>query len=372
MTKKLWVIVAIGLILRLILASTTFHPDSLAFKLGGELVASGKILNLYDFSDPNVAVLNYPPVIYWFHGIFNFLLAGFLSPNLYVKLPYLFFDLLTAFTFLKLIPNKKQASLAFIFWMFNPVNLYATYMMGQFDIIPTTFTIISIYLITKNKLEWAVLSLGVGIAFKIYPIFFLIPLIFLGKNYLDKLKLFLLGVTPYLLSILVYLPSHSFRANALFAAQSSKSLYAAIPVSGGESILLYPFALILFYLFLNGKKVNEQSFWMIYSIPLLLFFMLTHFHPQWLIWITPFLIISLVLETRKVLLPMVLIFASWFLSLFFFDPSLTLGMFGPFQSIWSYLHLNPDYNLSRSIVQTVFASASLYLIYKYLLYQSHG
>ncbi len=378
MTKTLWVILIIGIILRIVLSSITFHPDSLAFKLGGELVASGKILNLYDFSDPNVAVLNYPPAIYWFHGIFHFLLAGFLSPNLYVKLPYLIFDLLTAFVLLKLLPDKKKASFAFTAWIFNPINLYASYMMGQFDIIPTFFTILSIYLLSKNKLEWSAVSLGFGIAFKLYPVFLLIPLMLLGKNYLDKLKLFLLGMTPYLLSILVYLPSHSFRSVALFAAQSSKSLYAAIPVSGGESILLFPAALIIFYLVVYEKKIDELAIWKIYSIPLLLFFILTHYHPQWLIWITPFLIISLTLEMKKTILPVVLIFVSWFMSLFFFDPSLTIGIFAPVfpflqnaQSLWIYLHLSPDYNLSRSLIQTVFASVSMYLIYEYFPWHSH-
>jgi len=376
--KKLLPILIVGIAIRILLSFSTFHPDSLAFKLGGELIASGKILNLYDYSDSNVAILNYPPAIYWFQGLFHFLFGSLLEGSLLVKFSYLIFDLLTGFLLLKLFSSKKEAIFAFTIWMFNPINLYTTYMMGQFDIIPTFFSILSIYLIAKNKLKLAAVSLGAGIAFKIYPIFLLIPLIFLGKNYLDKLKLFIIGVIPYLFSILVYLPSHSFRTTALFAAQSSKSLYAGIPVSGGESILLFPATLMIFYLLLLEKKMNGLSFWKIYSIPLLLFFIFTHFHPQWLIWITPFLIISLTSNIRKVVLPMLLIFTSWFLSLFFFDPSLTLGMFAPIfapfqnaQSIWVYLHIFPDYNLSRSLIQSVFVSSSLYLVYEYFPRQIH-
>lgn len=372
MNKKLWTVLIIGIILRIILAVSTFHPDSLAFDLGGKLIASGKILNLYDFSDPNIAVLNYPPAIYWFHGIFHLLLANFLPAMLVVKLPYLLFDIGIAFILWKLFPNLKQGNLAFTLWMFNPLSLYAGFMMGQFDVIPTFFTVLSIYYLSKGKLSAGALALGGGIAFKIYPIFLLIPLLILGKNYFERLKLFLLGIVPYALSILIYLPSHSFRSLALFAAQSSKSLYAAIPVSGGESILLFPLALLVFYLILWQRTVSINSFWKVYSIPLFFFFIFTHYHPQWLIWITPFLIIGLVTQWKVTILPTIIIFLSWFASLFFFDPSLTLGIFSPViagsqnaLSIWRYLRLNPDYNSSRSVIQTMFAGGLVYLIYEY-------
>ncbi len=363
--KTLWMILTAGIVLRIVLSSVTFHPDILAFKLGGEVVASGKILDLYDYSDKDVAILNYPPPIYWFHGIFNFSLGNFLSIGLLVKIPYLIFDLLIGFLLLKLFVSKNQALLAFTLWMFNPVSLYATYMMGQFDIIPTFFTVLSIYFITKSRLNWAALALGGGIAFKIYPIFLLVPLIILGKNLKERLTLTTIAISPYLISILPYLPSQNFRATALFANQSTKSLYANIPVSGGESILLFPAILLMFYFFILTKKLEKINFWKIYLIPLLLFFIFTHYHPQWLIWVIPYLILDLVIEKFKNFPVHLLIFGSWFGSLFFFDPSLTLGMFAPASDIWTLLNLNVDYNLSRSLLQTIFAGASLYLIYQH-------
>lgn len=372
--NKIWIILITGIIIRIFLSLSTFHPDMEAFKLGGALFSSGKILNLYDYSS-SLAVLNYPPAIYWYHGLFHFLFSGILGINqptgLLLKLPYLVFDLLIAFVLFKLVDPKKALFILAV-WMFNPISLYATYMMGQFDIIPTFFTILSLYLITKNRLKLAALALGGGIAFKLYPVFLLIPLIILGKTFWDKLRLTGWAILPCILSIIPYLSSENFRANALFTNQSSKSLYAGIPVSGGELILLFPGALILFYLFIGTKKLDRLYYWRIYLIPLLLFFIFTHYHPQWLIWITPLLIIGLVSNTRKVVLPVLLIFASWFGSLFFFDPSLTLGIFTPIfaplqnvQSIWVYLNLHPDYNLSRSLIQTVFVAASAYLIYEY-------
>lgn len=367
--KTLWTIIILGILLRCFLSFATFHPDTQAFDLGGRVVAAGNILNLYDFSS-NLAVFNYPPLIYWFHGLFRILIP--FEGMGFVKLPYLIFDILIALTFLKLFSAAKMGKLAVALWMFNPINLYATYMMGQFDIIPTFFTLLSIYLISKNKLYLAALALGGGIAFKLYPIFLLVPLILMGKSFWDKFKLGILVVLPYILAVLPYIQSSSFRSTALFANQSSKSLYAAIAISGGESILLFPLSLIFFYLLLWYRKIDISSLWKVYTIPLLLFFIFTHFHPQWLIWITPFLIIDLVVNREKNLLPILIIFISWVGSLFFFDPSLTVGMFTPLfpvlkdiPDIWTTLNLTVDYNVARSLLQTTLAAGMFYLIYEY-------
>lgn len=373
MMKSLWIILIAGIVLRIVLSSATFHPDMLAFKLGGDIIAEGKILNLYDFSNKDIAVLNYPPPIFWFHGVFNILLGPILGTGLLVKIPYLIFDLLIAFLFLKIFTLRSEKILAFSLWMFNPIALYSTYMMGQFDIIPTFFILLSIYFVAGSKLELAALALGGGIAFKIFPVFLIIPLIILGKSFTSKVKIFSLTIIPYIFTIVPYLPSDSFRSTALLAAQSSKSLYASIPVSGGEGILLFPASLVLFYLFIWSKRADKLFYWKIYLIPLLLFFIFTHYHPQWLIWITPFLILDLVVNKFKNVLAILLIFGTWFTSLFFFDSSLTIGLFAPVWptlkdtlDIWTLLNFKVDYNLLRSLIQTIFAGASAFLIYKYL------
>ncbi len=396
--KKIWWILIIGIALRLFLSFSTFHSDLQAFNLAGKIISSGNTLNLYDYLSnlPNndlvkkIAVLNYPPAIYFFHGAFNLIYTDifkmsfvndflieradnyrnilFNFHSLFLKLPYLIFDLLTAFILFKLFNSEKQSKIAFTLWIFNPVNLYSTYMMGQFDIIPTFFVIFSLYLAGKSRVNLAALSLGLGIAFKIFPIFLLVPLILLGENYISKIKLFLLSVLPYLLSIVPFINSQGFRQTALVASQSDKSLYALLPVSGGESIFFFPASLIFFYLIIWNRK--EKYLWKLYLIPLLLFFVFTHYHPQWLLWITPFLIMNLIFERFKNLLAMLLIVGSWFGSLFFFEPSLTLGLFSPIfpnlyntYSIWNLLKIDIDYHFSRSILQTVFAASAFYLIY---------
>lgn len=390
--NKFLVILIIGILLRLFLALSTFHPDLKAFQLGGSVFASGHILDLYDFTIPQVAVLNYPPLTYFLHGIFNFIFAstGFAIINDYLfeipkifdplfnlhllllKFPYFLFDIALAFLITKLFESKREQILAFGLWMLNPVNLYATYMMGQYDIIPTFFIVATLVLVKKGKLNLSSLMLGLGIAFKIFPLLLLIPLSVLGKSWRERIRLGILGFLPYFLTILPYLPSPSFRTNALAAEQLTKSFYASIPVSGGESLLLFPLIVGLFYLIYLYKQDEPSNLWSRLMSILLLFLILTHFHPQWFLWVTPLLIVDLIKSHFKHLLEVLILLVSFLLSLLFFDPSLTIGIFGPVNpnlyqlpSVWEMLGLSPDYNFSRSVIQTSFAAAGFLLIYRH-------
>lgn len=408
MTNKILTALIIGICLRLILSVSTFHPDIKHFALAGNIVSSGHILDLYDYlstlpkddslvkTNPNYP-FNYPPAIYQLFGIVGLffrtlfsqifldhfltnyrLELGNLQFNLLLlilKIPYLVFDLFVAFllrgnSFLRLFQSQKEKNLIFYLWMFNPFNLYSTYMMGQFDIIPTFFVVLSLYLVNQKRMYLGSLSLGLGASFKLFPAFLIIPLVSLCKSWSERIKILLLAVIPYFAFILPYLPSEGFRVSALVANQTLKSLYAQIPVSAGESILLFPVVLIFYYLYLLLKNPEKITLWRMYFITLTFFFIFTHYHPQWLLWLSPFLIIDLVKTQLKNWVAVVLIFISFFISLFFFDPSLTIGLFSPLwtdlyqlPSVWEILRLNPDYNFFRSLLQTLFTGAALYLVY---------
>lgn len=403
MNRKLFFIITIAILIRIFLASATFHTDTVAYQLAGQIVASGHILDFYDYlwtlPPTNIIaqnfptkIFNYPPGIYLFYGAVNFLFANILHISLIndyliidthvfgnllfnihqliLKSPYFFFDFLTALIFSKLFKEKKDQLLAIIFWLFNPVNLYATYMMGQHDIIPTFFVILSLFLINKNKPKIAAFSLGFGMIFKQFPLFLLIPLILTEKKIINKIKLFVIGVLPYILLQIIYLPSKGFRINSLVADQTLKSFYAQIPISGGEALILFPVVLIFLYLVFYYQKINYEKLWVSYFLVLLIFFIFTHSHPQWFLWLTPFIIIDLIISKFKHWLPALLSLVSFIGLLFFFDPSLTVGMFAPIwpglynmPGIWQILKMNPDYNMCRSILQSLFAGVAVFYIY---------
>lgn len=399
--KIIWILV-IGILIRLGLAFSTFHSDVQPFYFAGSVIAKGNVFNFYDYlgnlpsSNPILKVyptylFNYPPLVYFFLGPISYLLSLLFKPELLhnfifnlpsilgniqlnflllaLKFPYLPFDLGVGILLYKLFEKPKNKFLAFTLWMFNPINLYATYMMGQFDVIPTFLAVLALYMaVKKNKYFLSALFLGLGASFKIFPFLFLVPLALLKDKWMDRIKIVGIGVATYIATILPFINSQGFRANALVAGQTTKSMYASLPISGGESIIFFPFLILLFYLiFLFGKNKPGQL-WSKFFAVILLFFIFTHYHPQWFVWITPFIIFDLVKSKFRHWLLAVLAFISWLGLVSLFDPGLSVWLFSP---VAPYLYgqkglwIPSDLNMARSYLQTIFVSVGAYYIYYY-------
>ncbi|MDO8573416.1 MAG: hypothetical protein Q7R77_01570 [Candidatus Daviesbacteria bacterium] len=408
--RPLVFILLIGIIIRFILSAITFHPDIIHFDLAGYVLGKGNFLNFYDYTyglDKNDPVLknypvnlfNYPPAVYFYVGSMNWIFTSLTEKNFHnmflfdfkntlgniqlnfhlilLKIPYLLFDGAIAYFLYNIFLNKKEKILALALWVFNPWVLYSTYMMGQFDIIPTAFVVSALYIIKKNynfnkKIFIAVVLLGIGASFKIYPLLFLLPVAFLLKKRFNKLLAIILGISVYVITILPFIGSSGFRSTALLANQTLKSLYAQIPISGGESIILFLASVGFFYIVYLYRGKEVENLWQSFFIIMLLFFIFTHYHPQWFLWLTPFLIFELIYSNFKHLILMVLMGVSFLGAVFLFEQSLTIGLFSPLNAalfdgldLWRLLHINIDLNFARSLFQTLFASVAVYFIYYY-------
>ncbi len=409
--NTLWTIVISGFVIRIILSLIGYHSDVQPFDLAGYVLSQGNPLGFYDYL-PHLAqdnpilqvypsnLFNYPPLVYFFLGsmslIFTFFTDQALHYNflfhvssvlgdprinlhlLMLKMPYFIFDGLSLWLIYRLFETKKQKMLALLLWTFNPINLYAIYLVGQFDGIPTFFVLLSLWIIqrkttTRTKdLCLAALSLGVGAAFKIFPLFFLIPLALLSNRWRDRLLVGGIGVGVYFGPSLPFIFSKGFRSTALVANQTLKSLYPQLPISGGESVFLFAAVLLFVYWLYVYHSVQKNQLWQAFFLPMLLFFMFTHYHPQWLVWLTPFLLFDLVTNGLKHWLLVVSLLISFLGAVLFFDPGLSIGLFSAINpnlydsvSIWTLMGLHPDYNFMRSLFQTLFFSIGLYYLYYY-------
>ncbi len=406
MKRKITIILVIGILIRLFLAFSTFHPDLQVFYYAGEVIAKGNILNFYDYlrnlppGDPILTIYPtnlfiYPPLFYFFFGPVSHLLSspfsynilhnfifglsmvlGNLQLNLFllaIKLPYLAFDLGIAFLLFRLFEKPKNKLLAFTLWIFNPINLYATYMMGQFDVIPTFLTVLALFLaVKKEKYFYSALFLGLGASFKIFPVLLLVPLALVRKKWIERLIIIAIGAGTYILGILPFFNSVGFRSSAFVAGQTTKSLYATLPISGGEAIIYFPLFILFLYMVFYYSKLGLERLWERFFVILLMFFIFTHIHPQWFTWLTPFLVIDLVKSGLKHWPLVLILLLAWFGQLTFFDPSLTTRIFSPINpslikapGVWEGLGIGLDVNSSRSILQTLFVASGLYYIYFY-------
>lgn len=404
MGKVFWFI-TFAVLLRLLLMPFTYHSDIQTFDLAGYLIRSGVGLNFYDYlpnQKPDSPILktypsnlfNYPPMVYFFLGGVDNLTTvvtpievrekflfdvksvfGDWRANLhllFLKLIYIPFDIGVALILWKMSPKQwKIASLCL--WLFNPVVIFGIYMMGQFDIIPAFLSLWAVYLVSHlrspRSIWWAALMLGIGASFKIYPLLLLPVLASLEIPWVKRIGIILLGIGAYVLSISAFLGSEGFRSTALVAGQTMKSLYAQIPLSGGESVMLYIAALVFGYLmfYFRPSKVTDLASRMM--ILLLIFFMFTHFHPQWFLWIVPFLVLDLVKTNFRSLLSQLVIYLSWFGSLWLFDSGMTIGMFSPIwpdlyngPMLWQIIGLNIDINFARSLLASIFFGGCLSLM----------
>lgn len=408
--KPLVLVLLIGILIRLFLSAITFHPDIQHFDLAGYVLGKGNILNFYDYTynlskddillqNYPVALFNYPPAIYFSVGAFDWILTSWTDQNFHksflfdfkevlgdlrlylhlilLKIPYLPFDLTVAYLLFNFFNGKREKFLALTLWIFNPWVLYSTYMMGQFDIIPTTFVVLALYMVTKktdsNKTVFlAAIFLGMGAAFKIYPLLFLPPLAFLLNTWSKRILAMLLGVSIYLITIVPFTGSSGFRSTALVANQIFKSLYAQISISGGESIILFLAFIGFFYFIYLYQMGQAKDLWQRFFIILLLFFVFTHYHTQWFVWLTPFLVIELIYNNFKHYFLMIVIAIAFLGTVSLFEQSLSIGLFTPLNpdlyggpSLWKSLKISIDSNFFRSLFQTLFVCVAGYFIYYY-------
>lgn len=397
-----WIL--IGLALRLILMPFTVHPDIRALNLGAYLISQkGEWLTFYDHLsrlDPGSLLVRiygpdlfiYPPLAYLIPGVFMFFLGSlydFSFNNLFLldmgatygnitlfktlfllKLPYLFFDFLLAFLLYQIF-TKKKGETAFKLWMINPLTLYATFAMGQIDIFPTLMVVAALFFALRDKKALSVLMLGLGGAFKLFPFLFLpIFALVLEKKFWQRLKLLIIGTIPYLVVIAPYLFfSPMYRQVALLASQTEKMFYMRLPLSGAEYLSI--FALGYFFLLflatqLSGKK---EALWRIGLILMLLFFSVTHYHPQWFLWIAPFLIWLMVEKGKKYINYIAILLFCYFAILLFFESSLHLGLLTPIApsltsagSLTSLLSGVTNIFTLKSLLRSLFAATALALV----------
>lgn len=337
----------LGLALRLFLAISTYHQDLGAITLSSSYILSGQALNFYEQSGQDISktIFNYQPLAYllpsffylpfanhtksagetylnsdWQKGhnsFFNFDLLLFKYPHLLAD--FLIFLLLGSI----LIGYKNKQSLQLLWWL-NPVSIFVSSVIGQVDIFITLFLLIAYYFQQKGKLLPSIFFISLSALIK--PIgLVLLPFVIWSKSKnifpktISSITSLSLGVVFYLLGILPYLWSESYRYYALFADQINKTIYSGIEVSPGTVIPFFFISLFfIYFLYLH----NKLSYLKVICLVLLSSLVFTNFHPQWLVWVMPFLVM---LPNSSLLVPVISL--SWLLVLFSFDSTLHLGSF---------------------------------------------
>jgi hypothetical protein len=224
--------------------------------------------------------------------------------------------------------------------------------MGQFDIFVALFILLA--LINSSKKPWlSAVFLGIGAGFKPFPL--LLLLLLPGP----KVKNLLIGIGTYLLIILPYLGSPAFKQYALFASQSDKMFFAKIPISGSQYLPVFLVGLLLIYWW-NYFQPKKLPVWAWLAAPLLLFYSVTHYHPQWFIWLMPLLVVA-VANATALIFPFVTLLLCHLAIVLLFDSSLNFGLFGINFSLFDMVNKYFPADQLVSIIRAVLVATSLAL-----------
>ena len=315
----------IGLLIRVTLMPiTVYYPDLLSVYWRASLIAYQRI----PWAGEGQIIVHYlhalflwifKPLMPYFNSILYHpqivpgadwgMFATFVNhPNVFrtlflFKVPYLLFDLGCAFLLLHIFPDRKKGVLAFIFWIINPIVIFATYIAARYEVVSVFFILLSLYYARKNLPTKSVLSLGISIIIRWYPLI-LLPffVIILGKRWWERLRLAFWGLLPLVLMTIL--------ARSL-GRPSEIEILAQLPY--GENLLgmsfylghLYDYVFVFLaaytvlwlYTYFN-TNYSFSDLWKTVLMLLLIFFATCFFHVHYFVWLIPFLTLQIV-EDRK-------------------------------------------------------------------------
>jgi len=365
-------IILLAILIRLLIMPFFYHPDIKSQHFHFQFFSQG-VFNIYDYLAQNKSTLpykdtfNYLPLTYYTFGITQAISKPFLGNGFYtwlndwgetknshinivyymfiLKIPYFILDIGLAFLLLKIFKDTK----IFYFWLFNPISIYLIYVLGNFDILPSFLTVLSFYFLTKDKLFYSYTSIGLAIALKMYPIIF-VPFLFFykPKDIPKHLKYFCFALLPLIITVLPFINQNSFISSFLGSGLTQKILEYKL-----FNLPIFPvfyLLILLNYIFSKSKYKFEFATTQMF----LVFIGLVKFHPQWLIWFFPFVLVVYINSKIANKLFFIFFFFLIFIYIFLFNDNflfwghlvpidpLFADLTSPFQLIKSRTTFNPN------------------------------
>ncbi len=293
------------------------------------------------FSDPYEFFMNagrsdafpYPPLMLYILGF----LGGFLSDisPFFMRIPLLLADLVILMVLSRLLKGNETKILLY-YWL-SPVLIYINYMHGQFDVIPISFLLVSLYAIFKRRLFISALILGLGIATKtnlvmVIPFYLLYVWHNTNEHRIKKIgTLVLTTLFTFSLMNLPYLDSKAFFTMVYNNAEQTKIWNAGLSMIEKSNYYIIPSVyLILLSAAARFKNIGKDLFLIFigFSFSVLLIFIPPQ--PGWYFWILPFFIYFTIRENKRTFFPIMALQIAFLLYFFLIKDSdfLYIYLFG--------------------------------------------
>lgn len=306
-----------------------------------------------------------------------------------LKLPYLFFDILTGMLILYIFRAEPHNGLrAFTFWILNPIVIFAVYIFGRYEVIPIFFILLCIYFLKENRIYLASLSLGIAIVSRYYALLFL-PLLLLlyCRTWMEMAKAVVITAIPIILYNAITILTSGRLVSVDFAESHFVDYLLAMNFDigwVGQKIYIFVavYTCILLFVYYKKKSENRIVDFTAYSlIILLLIYATSLFHPQYFVWFIPFLAIYYGYTHDKTIIELhclqVICFAVY---TFYWGQALATWMFASINPELLIALPSPTVLLDRlypgltiiNMARSVLSAVSLFMIAKIILNQMRG
>jgi len=283
-------VVFIAFLSRIAVASMGLHGTDILYRISG-------VRSLLETGSPYCnATYTYPP-LYSVIQLVGIMLLGWNVVGF--KVMSIVFDVLIAVLLYLYIRrtagNGSRCALYMaLLWALNPLSIVASSWYGLFDSIPTFFSMISIYLTEKYVLS--AITLGLGIAIKVFPITILPALAYATRRYGDVEKaltyaLITLATVVAVEGMFVYrCPSDALNQQLFFHATRLDKGLSFIPALNMMNVLSTAAAMALSFTLLTfGISIEVSALLSLMVLNTLNSFI----YPHYIIWFLPYLYIAL-------------------------------------------------------------------------------
>ena len=247
--------------------------------------------NPYDFY-ADTQMFPYPPLMLFIESIGGnnkILATAMFKSQLFI------FDVLCFFFLAKLFPRKKKQ--ISVIYFCSPILLYATYMHGQLDIIPTALLLGSIYILLSQRKHRDILSsllISAALCTK-FHILAILPVLFMFVVKRDGWKKALLYelLIPFCITFAMIAPfwCDGFMNNVILNKEQSVLTKIVLNFSSLKIYIPILAVLLIYIRMLVVSRMNDELFYGFSAILFSVFLILVPPMPGWYVWVLPFLVI---------------------------------------------------------------------------------
>lgn len=302
--SKFWIFVGVITIIKLVLmcVCSSDYQNELFFPFVMDFIENGGnvyqrfwengITNAFPYPIAMLLIQCMGASIIRLFGVDSIILTNFLF-----KFPSFVVDLM-GLCLLASIFEEKRRYVA-VFYYASPIVIYAVYMHGQLDMLPTMFMFFAVCVLSskrKNRYQLGVVFTALALLCKLHILAILpiVVLYLLKRDGLKKTFGYICGVTALVVAGILPFMSEGFVKSVLFNAEQSVLTQVYFSFASVQMYIPIIAVFIIYLLAFKLNFMNNELFINFCSIVFAVFLALCPPMPGWYVWIVPYIAVFFV------------------------------------------------------------------------------